>query len=103
MGSPAVLEFDTLLAPIPGANPAGEPMPFLVRKELDDARKEINPKSFAPDDPRRPEQQGSGACGPADGSPGEAPRFWRAPRRFAVNATNGTRVLGPHLPYYRRR
>ena len=31
-------------------------MPFLVRKELDDARKEINPKSFAPDDPRRPEQ-----------------------------------------------
>jgi type VI secretion system protein ImpA len=28
----------------------------MVRKRLDDARKEINPKAFAPDDPRRPQQ-----------------------------------------------
>jgi type VI secretion system protein ImpA len=56
MASPPILDFDTLLAPIAGANPAGEPLPFAVRKQLDDARKEINPKTFAADDPRRPEQ-----------------------------------------------
>lgn len=31
-------------------------MPFVLRKKMDDARKEVNPDSFAPDDPRRPEQ-----------------------------------------------
>jgi type VI secretion system protein ImpA len=56
MASPPILDFDTLLAPIPGSAPAGEALPFTVRKKLDDARKEINPKMFAPDDPRRPEQ-----------------------------------------------
>src|SRR5262245_19636868 len=56
MPSPPILEFDALLAPIAGANPAGEPMPFAVRKQLDDARKEIDPKAFRADDPRRPEQ-----------------------------------------------
>jgi type VI secretion system protein ImpA len=56
MASPPILEFETLLAPIEGANPAGEELPFPVRKKLDDARKDINPNLFAPDDPRRPEQ-----------------------------------------------
>jgi type VI secretion system protein ImpA len=56
MASPPILNFETLLAPIAGANPAGEPVPLEVRRKLDDARKEVNPKSFAPDDPRRPAQ-----------------------------------------------
>src|SRR5262249_14221923 len=58
MASPPILNFEMLLAPIGGANPAGEALPLAhpVRKKLDDARKEINPNAFAPDDPRRPEQ-----------------------------------------------
>src|SRR5437763_1305792 len=55
MASPPILDFETLLAPIPGANPTGEPLPFGVRKKLDDARKEIDPNQFAPNDPRRPQ------------------------------------------------
>lgn len=56
MASPPILDIDSLLAPIAGADPAGEPLPFEVRKKLDDSRKEINPNQFAPNDPRRPEQ-----------------------------------------------
>ena len=56
MASPPILNFETLLAPVGGANPAGEPLPFDVRKKLDDGRKEINLNQFAPNDPRRPEQ-----------------------------------------------
>src|SRR5262245_59642947 len=56
MPSPPILNIETLLAPIAGANPAGESLPFEIRKKLDDGRKEINPKQFDPDDPRRPEQ-----------------------------------------------
>jgi len=56
MASPEILEFEPLLAPIAGAEPAGEPLAFDVRKKLDDLRKEINPDQFAPDDPRRPSQ-----------------------------------------------
>jgi type VI secretion system protein ImpA len=61
MASPPILDFETLLAPIPGANPTGEPLPFPVRKKLDDSRKEIDPSQFAANDPRRPE-----AAQPAD-------------------------------------
>jgi type VI secretion system protein ImpA len=56
MASPQKLDIEALLAPIAGAVPAGEALPFPIRKKLDDARKEINPNSFAPDDPRRPQQ-----------------------------------------------
>src|ERR1700720_2857497 len=56
MASPPILDYDMLLAPIEGPDPAGESLPFQVRKKLDDARKEINPNQFAADDPRRPEQ-----------------------------------------------
>src|SRR5262249_31448039 len=56
MASPPILNFDRLLTPIAGPNPAGEPLSFAVRTELDKARKEINPNLFAPNDPRRPEQ-----------------------------------------------
>src|SRR5262249_17516582 len=55
MASPPILEIEALLAPIPGDNPAGEPVPFDFRKELDEARKEVNPESYPEDAPRRPE------------------------------------------------
>jgi len=55
MASAPILDFESLLAPIEGANPAGEALPFTVRVKLDELRKEINPSAFAPNDPRRPE------------------------------------------------
>jgi type VI secretion system protein ImpA len=55
MASPALLDFETLLAPIPGENPAGVSLPFSVREKLDDARKEIDPSQFDKDDPLRPD------------------------------------------------
>jgi type VI secretion system protein ImpA len=55
MASPALLEFDPLLAPLPGDKPAGNPLPLDVREALELARKEIDPEMFRPDDPRRPE------------------------------------------------
>jgi type VI secretion system protein ImpA len=56
MPSPAILDCESLLEPIPGPSPAGVSLPPEVRKRLDDKRKEINPNQFAPNDPRRPEQ-----------------------------------------------
>src|SRR5205823_6849755 len=54
MASPPLLSFDELLEPIPGDNPAGESVPFTMRQQLEELRKEINPNDFAEDDPRRP-------------------------------------------------
>ena len=56
MPSPPLLDFDSLLAPIAGDEPAGESLPFAVRMKLDDARKEVNPELFDPDDPLRPDE-----------------------------------------------
>ncbi len=56
MASPPILNFETLLAPIEGSNPAGEPLPLRIKNELISAREEVNPKQFADNDPRRPEQ-----------------------------------------------
>jgi type VI secretion system protein ImpA len=55
MSSP-ILNVDELLAPIPGDDPAGQSLPFAVRQELEEARKEINPDDFAEDDPTRPSE-----------------------------------------------
>src|SRR5947209_2351025 len=54
--SPPLLEFDALLAPIPGDSPAGGSVPFDVRGQLEEDRREDNPGDFADDDPMRPEQ-----------------------------------------------
>jgi type VI secretion system protein ImpA len=54
--SPPLLEFDALVAPIPGDNPAGGPVPFDVRGQLEEDRREENPSDYAEDDPMRPEQ-----------------------------------------------
>jgi type VI secretion system protein ImpA len=56
MASPAILNFESLLAPIPGANPAGVPLSPELRRKLDDKRKDKDPKKFAPNDPLRPEK-----------------------------------------------
>ncbi len=63
MASPPILNFDALLAPIEGPNPAGEPLSFTVRAKLDEARKEINPAQFAENDPRRPQFQAADWAG----------------------------------------
>lgn len=54
-GSPPVIDFYSLLLPISNDEPAGSSVPFAVKEELEQARKEINPESFAADDPTRPE------------------------------------------------
>jgi len=55
MASSPLLDIDSLTAPISGDEPAGSTVPFTVRTELDEARKEINPDDFDADDPIRPE------------------------------------------------
>jgi type VI secretion system protein ImpA len=56
MPSAQHLDIDHLVAPISGDDPAGSPVSFVVRQQLDEARKSVDPASFAPDDPLRPEQ-----------------------------------------------
>src|SRR5438132_12614002 len=54
--SPPILDFDALLAPIPGDNPAGGSVPFDVREKLEEDRRQDDPTDYAEDDPMRPEQ-----------------------------------------------
>ena len=54
-GSPPVIDFKSLVQPISVDEPAGGSVPFGVKEQLEQARKEINPESFAADDPLRPE------------------------------------------------
>jgi type VI secretion system protein ImpA len=49
-------DFDELLAEIPGDNPAGQPLDYVVKARLDDDRKEIDPSLFDENDPQRPEE-----------------------------------------------
>jgi type VI secretion system protein ImpA len=56
MASASQIEIDSLLEPIPGDEPAGNAVPFNVRRQLDEHRKEILPDAFAADDPMRPDQ-----------------------------------------------
>jgi type VI secretion system protein ImpA len=55
MSSPSLLDFEALIAPIPGDHPAGSSVPFAVREKLEECRKEVDPNDFAPNDPLRPE------------------------------------------------
>jgi type VI secretion system protein ImpA len=50
----AILDFDRLLAPISGDDPAGKPVSFVARQKLDTARKSVNPSDYAANDPLRP-------------------------------------------------
>jgi type VI secretion system protein ImpA len=55
MPSAALLEFEVLLAPIAGEQAAGSPVPYDVKEKLEELRKEVDPESYAKNDPRRPE------------------------------------------------
>ena len=55
MPSPPLLDFDALLAAIPGDDPAGSSVPFEVKEKLEEYRKEVDPESFDKKDPTRPE------------------------------------------------
>jgi type VI secretion system protein ImpA len=56
MAHTPVLDFDALLAPIPGDNPAGNPQAygFTIREQVEKLRTEERPEDF--DDATRPEQ-----------------------------------------------
>jgi type VI secretion system protein ImpA len=54
MTKPGTPDPDALAAPIPGPDPAGGPLPDSVRRRLEDARRVIDPATFAPADPLRP-------------------------------------------------
>jgi type VI secretion system protein ImpA len=54
MSTPALIDLEALLAPIPGDNPAGHAVPFATREIFEKARKEVNPALYAADDPLRP-------------------------------------------------
>ncbi|MGL4551508.1 MAG: type VI secretion system protein TssA [Gemmataceae bacterium] len=54
MASEPLIAIDELLLPIPGDDPSGEPVPFPVRAELDEMRKDLNPDDFDANDPLRP-------------------------------------------------
>jgi type VI secretion system protein ImpA len=48
------LDLAMLLAPIPGNNPAGANIPFGVKDQLEQMRKEVDPSSYDANDPLRP-------------------------------------------------
>jgi type VI secretion system protein ImpA len=54
MSSTALLDFDALLAPIDGPDPAGEKLPWATDQKLKEDREEIDPDNWEPDDPSRP-------------------------------------------------
>jgi type VI secretion system protein ImpA len=54
MSREPLLVVDDLIAPIPGDSPGGDPVSFVLRTELDELRKEINPEDFDDNDPVRP-------------------------------------------------
>ncbi len=54
MAAEPLIDIPALLAPIPGDNPAGQPLPYGTRLKLEELRKEINPADYDADDPRRP-------------------------------------------------
>lgn len=54
MPTPPLLDFESLLAPIPGDDPAGAAVSFALRDQLEQFRKQIDPSEYDPKDPTRP-------------------------------------------------
>jgi type VI secretion system protein ImpA len=54
MASESDINLDELLAPVSGDDPAGEPVPFQIKEDLELLRKEVDPADFDEDDPARP-------------------------------------------------
>jgi type VI secretion system protein ImpA len=55
MAEPPILDLDSLLAPVPGSEPAGSPRVFFeLRPQLEEMRREVlNPEDLPEDDPDR--------------------------------------------------
>ncbi len=51
MAPPLEDDLESLLAPLPGDNPAGEPAPYGVREELDEARRRSTRATSRPTTP----------------------------------------------------
>lgn len=54
MSESVAVNIDEYLAEIPGDNPAGSSLPFAIKAELEEARKEIDPDDYDASDPMRP-------------------------------------------------
>jgi type VI secretion system protein ImpA len=57
MASEPLIAVEELIAPIPGDNPAGEPVPFEDREKLEELRTEVDPSELDDSDPRKGEMQ----------------------------------------------
>jgi type VI secretion system protein ImpA len=53
MPTPATIDIDALLLPIPGDDPAGDPLPGPTREKIKTYREEFDPADLHPDDPLR--------------------------------------------------
>src|SRR5262245_31059145 len=59
MASPPLLDFDSLLQPIPGDNPAGEKyIPQAIQDKLDTDRKEVEAEEGSPEEPKKADWKG---------------------------------------------
>jgi type VI secretion system protein ImpA len=55
MASPALVDFEALVAPVPGDLPGGSPRVFMqIRAGLEELRREERPEDYGENDPRRP-------------------------------------------------
>src|SRR4051794_40158680 len=48
MPTPPLLDFDALLAPLPGDAPAGRPVPFDLRRQFEEGRKQVEAAPYGP-------------------------------------------------------
>src|SRR6266702_1258741 len=53
MPTPSTLDLDALIQPIPGADPAGGPLPSSAGEKIKAFREEFDPEDLDPSDPRR--------------------------------------------------
>jgi type VI secretion system protein ImpA len=56
MSERGIASIDDFLAEIPGDSPAGVSLPFAIKAELEEARKEIDPNDYDANDPTRPSE-----------------------------------------------
>ncbi|HXD89228.1 MAG TPA: type VI secretion system protein TssA [Urbifossiella sp.] len=56
MSESGIASIDEFLAEIPGDSPAGVSLPFAIKAELEEARKEIDPNDYDANDPTRPSE-----------------------------------------------
>lgn len=77
MPTEPLLNFEELLQPIPGDDPHGGSVPYTLKQELEDLRKEENPEDYDPGDPQRP----------AEAKKADWPRILRLTREALTNSS----------------